>query len=91
MDYLPSKATVLFRATWDYVPGPLLKLIRYIPVHPWTRLRDLNDLFREYGRKIIREQGPNTDMEKKSTSKDIMSILSERPVHPATSTSHRRD
>ncbi|KAM5543148.1 hypothetical protein V8D89_003022 [Ganoderma adspersum] len=75
VDYLPSKAMVLFRATWDYIPGPLLKLIRYIPVHPWTRLRDLNDLFREYGRKIIREQGPNTDMEKKSTSKDIMSIL----------------
>ncbi|PIL34048.1 cytochrome P450 [Ganoderma sinense ZZ0214-1] len=74
-EYLPGKATVLFRAAWDYIPTPLLKLIRYIPVHPWTRIRNLNALFEEYGRQIIREQGPNTDTEKKSTSKDIMSIL----------------
>ncbi|PIL34049.1 cytochrome P450 [Ganoderma sinense ZZ0214-1] len=75
VDYLPNKATVLFRATWDYIPAPVLKLIRYIPIHPWTRLRNLNDLFRQYGWRIIREQGPNMDTEKKSTTKDIMSIL----------------
>ncbi|KAI1791251.1 cytochrome P450 [Ganoderma leucocontextum] len=75
IDYLPSKATVLFRATWDYLPVPILKLIRYIPLHPWTRIRSLNDLFREYGRQIIHEQGPNTDTEKRATSKDILSIL----------------
>ena len=78
MEYLPSKAVVLFRAAWDYIPRPILKLIKYIPVHPWTRLRALNDLFAEYGRQIIREQGSDVDTEKKSTNKDIMSILSER-------------
>ena len=77
MEYLPSKAVVLFRAAWDYIPRPILKLIKYIPVHPWTRLRALNDLFAEYGKQVIREQGSDVDTEKRDTSKDIMSILSE--------------
>nr|VWP01841.1 C2H2-type domain-containing protein [Ganoderma boninense] len=75
VEYLPGKATVLFRASWDYIPMPLLKLIRFIPVNPWTRIRNLNNLFREYGRQIIREQGPNPEPEKQGASKDIMSIL----------------
>ena len=87
VDYLPSKAAVLLRATWDYVPAPILKLIRYIPVHPWTRIRNLNDLFREYGRQIIREQGPNMDTEKKVASKDIVSILSKCLQSPSVPSS----
>ena len=68
---------MLFRASWDYIPVPILKLIKYIPVDPFTRLRNLDNLFKEYGRQIIREQGPGVDTEKKVASKDIMSILSE--------------
>ncbi|KAM5543149.1 hypothetical protein V8D89_003023 [Ganoderma adspersum] len=74
-EYLPGRADVLFRASWDYIPFPILKLVRYIPVNPWTRLRNLNDLFRQYGRQIIREQGSDVDTEKKVASKDILSIL----------------
>ncbi|KAM5543150.1 hypothetical protein V8D89_003024 [Ganoderma adspersum] len=75
LDYHPNKAAVLFRATWDYIPVPILKLIKYMPVNPWPRVRNLNNLFREYGRQILREQGSDVDTEKKVASKDILSIL----------------
>ena len=45
VEYLPAKAEVLFRASWDYIPLSVLKLIRYIPMEPWTRIRNLNNLF----------------------------------------------
>ena len=77
MDYHPGKASVLFRATWDYIPVAILKLIKYMPVNPWPRVRSLNNLFRAYGRQIFREQGAEIDTEKKVASKDILSILSE--------------
>ena len=76
VEYLPAKAEVLFRASWDYIPLPVLKLIRYIPMEPWTRIRNLNNLFRQYGKQIIREQGSDVDTEKVA-NKDILSILSE--------------
>ena len=79
LDYHPNKAAVLFRATWDFIPIPILKLIKYIPVNPWPRVRNLNNLFREYGRQILREQGSDVDTEKKVASKDILSILSKPP------------
>lgn len=78
LDYHPNKAAVLFRASWDYIPVPILKLIKYMPVSPWPRVRSLNNLFREYGKRIIREQGSDVDTEK-VPSKDILSILSKHP------------
>ncbi|KAM5543177.1 hypothetical protein V8D89_003051 [Ganoderma adspersum] len=74
IDYQPNKAAMLFRASWDYVPVPILKLIKYLPTNPFTRLRNLANLFK-YGRRILREQGPDVDTEKKVASKDIVSIL----------------
>ena len=74
--YKPPKASVLFRACWDYIPDPLLKLISYLPMNPYTRMRNLNNLFRAYGRQILREQGAHVDTEKKVNSKDMMSVLS---------------
>ncbi|TBU30198.1 cytochrome P450 [Dichomitus squalens] len=73
--YMPSTASLLFRAAWDYIPTPVLKLTRYIPLNPYTRMRKLNNMFREYGKHILREQGPEVDTEKKVNSKDAMSIL----------------
>ncbi|TBU53791.1 cytochrome P450 [Dichomitus squalens] len=72
--YMPSTASLLFRAAWDYIPTPVLKLTRYIPLNPYTRMRKLNNMFREYGKHILREQGPEVDTEKVN-SKDAMSIL----------------
>ena len=39
-------------------------------------MRNLNNLFRAYGRQILREQGAHVDTEKKVNSKDMMSVLS---------------
>ncbi|KAM5543943.1 hypothetical protein V8D89_002560 [Ganoderma adspersum] len=75
IDYQPSNATILFRSAWDYIPMPLLKLIKYLPANPFMRLRNLNNLFGEYGKQILREQGPEVDAERKVNSKDVMSIL----------------
>ena len=55
---------------------PLLKLIRFLPVNPFKRLRNGKNLFEEYGKQILREQGPEVDAERKVSSKDVMSILS---------------
>ncbi len=67
----------LFRATWDYIPIPILCLFRFVPAEPFTRLRNLRGLFTEYGKQILREQRAEIDVEKESKSKDVMSILSE--------------
>ncbi|KAI1792304.1 cytochrome P450 [Ganoderma leucocontextum] len=75
VDYQPPKALILFRAAWDYIPMPILKLTRYLPVYPFTRLRNLNNIFREYGKQILREKGPELDAERNVNSKDVMSIL----------------
>ena len=78
MDYNPTTAALIFKAMFDYIPVSVLALIRYLPFNPWLRVRNLNDLYRRYGKQILREQGPDVDTEKKGTSKDIMSILSKR-------------
>ena len=55
---------------------PLLKLIRFLPVNPFRRLRNGKNLFEEYGKQILHEQGPEVDTERKVNSKDVMSLLS---------------
>ncbi len=71
----------LFRATWDHIPIPVLRLFRFIPAEPFTRLRNVRSLFTEYGKQILREQRSELDVEKESKSKDVMSILSESSRH----------
>ena len=55
---------------------PVLKLTKYLPMDPFTRMRNVSNLYREYGKQILREQGPDVDAERKANSKDVMSILS---------------
>ncbi|KAI0356394.1 PAH-inducible cytochrome P450 monooxygenase PC-PAH 4 [Trametes cingulata] len=74
-EYRLPKATTLFRASWDYIPIPILKLFQYIPVQPVARMYNLKTLFTAYGTEILREKGPQVDAEKQAHSKDVMSIL----------------
>ncbi len=67
----------LFRAMWNYIPIPALRLFRFIPAEPFIRLRNLRGLFTEYGKQILREQRADTDVQKESKSKDVMSLLSQ--------------
>ncbi|KAI0712960.1 cytochrome P450 [Cerioporus squamosus] len=73
--FRPSAAVAFFRATWDYMPTPILRLVQYIPTHPFTRMRNLRNLFTEYGTRILQEQQNEADVEKPYNSKDVMSIL----------------
>ncbi|KAI0712968.1 cytochrome P450 [Cerioporus squamosus] len=75
IDFKPSATVALFKATWDYIPIPILGLFRFLPADPFTRLRNLRSVFTEYGKQIIREQRAEIDVEKPSKSKDVMSIL----------------
>ncbi|EIW62975.1 PAH-inducible cytochrome P450 monooxygenase PC-PAH 4 [Trametes versicolor FP-101664 SS1] len=68
-------AMMLFRAAWDYIPVPVLKLFQYLPVDPFTRILSLRRLYISVGKQILREKRPELDAEKRPNSKDIMSIL----------------
>ncbi|KAI0829924.1 PAH-inducible cytochrome P450 monooxygenase PC-PAH 4 [Trametes gibbosa] len=74
-DFRLAKPVMLFRATWDYLPEPILKLFRYIPIYPFNRMLSLKRLYTTYGRQILREKRPQVDAEKQINTKDIMSIL----------------
>lgn len=67
---------MVFRAAWDYIPVPVLKLFQYLPVDPFTRILSLRRLYISVGKQILREKRPELDAEKRPNSKDIMSILS---------------
>ena len=60
------------------MPMPILKLFRYLPGEPFTRLRNLNYLFRQYGKQILRERSQEIHSERNLNSnlKDVMIILS---------------
>lgn len=77
----------LFEATWDYIPLPILRLYRFLPAHPFKRLRHVRSLFTEYGKQILREQRAEIDVEKPSKSKDVMSLLSTWTCPPSLSPS----
>lgn len=67
---------MLFRAIWDFLPEPILKLFKYIPIHPFTRMLALGRIYESYGKRILREKRLDVDAEKEVKNKDIMSILS---------------
>ena len=84
MSFKPTRPAALFSATWDYLPRPILEMVRYIPVNPFKRLHNLKWLFTEHGTLILRQQraSPGAGVENAKNSKDVMSLLSEC-VHPS--------
>ena len=77
ISFRPSATFAFFTATWDYIPESILELVQFIPARPFTRMRNLKNLFTEYGKQILREQRAEVDVEKPLNSRDVMSILSE--------------
>ncbi|OSD01334.1 PAH-inducible cytochrome P450 monooxygenase PC-PAH 4 [Trametes coccinea BRFM310] len=73
--YRLPKATLLFRAAWDYLPFPIIKLFKYAPTKPFPHIRHVREVYMEYGKQILREKRPEVDTEKRAHSKDILSIL----------------
>ena len=89
VEHDPPKAVLLFRATWDHIPVPILKWVKYLPMNPFKRMLNLNNLFKEYGKQMLREQGPDVDAERKVNGKDVMSLLS--TSYPQCGRSGRHD
>ncbi|KAH9173526.1 cytochrome P450 [Lactarius sanguifluus] len=65
----PSWYGLIFKETWKYIPGPLLKYIRYIPTREYRELRSWLDNVRVFSRGLIKQ---STD---KGDGNDIMSVL----------------
>ncbi|KAI0738426.1 cytochrome P450 [Daedaleopsis nitida] len=75
ISYKPSPLVSVFVALWDYLPQPLLDSFRYIPMHPFTRIRQMHDLYNDYGEQILRKQCAADDVEKTTRSKDVIRLL----------------
>ncbi|KAJ3010757.1 hypothetical protein NUW54_g2381 [Trametes sanguinea] len=73
--YRLPKATLLFRAAWDYLPFPIIKMFKYAPTKPFPHIRHVREVYMEYGQQILREKRPEVDTEMRAHSKDILSIL----------------
>ncbi|KAH8998336.1 cytochrome P450 [Lactarius hatsudake] len=65
----PSWYDLIFKETWKYIPGPLLKYIRYIPTREYRGFRSWLDNVRIFSRGLIKQ---STD---KGDGNDIMSVL----------------
>ncbi|KAI0666539.1 PAH-inducible cytochrome P450 monooxygenase PC-PAH 4 [Trametes maxima] len=74
IDFMLPKTILIYRALWDYLPHKILKLARYTPAEPFTRLRHLSDFFTQYSQRIVSEKRPALTSQDAKT-KDIMSIL----------------
>ncbi|CCM03242.1 uncharacterized protein FIBRA_05367 [Fibroporia radiculosa] len=71
----PTRATLLFRSMWPYIPDSILRFIVYIPTKEYKRLRYSLQTINQLSRRLIGQKIEtclNNDGEKK---KDIMSLL----------------
>ncbi|KAI9446009.1 cytochrome P450 [Lactarius indigo] len=64
-----SQYDLVFRTLWDYIPGPLLDLIRYMPTSRYRGLRGYSAFMRNFSRGIIEKSVIEGD------GKDVMSVL----------------
>ena len=71
----PSAGTLLWRATWPYLPAALLNLMKYTPTALYGRLRRLNALFEEVGRPLYKASAEDWDGSREE-KRDVMSVLS---------------
>ncbi|KAI0666549.1 PAH-inducible cytochrome P450 monooxygenase PC-PAH 4 [Trametes maxima] len=73
--FMVPKAALVFRATWDYLPQPILNMFKYIPADPFTRLRRLNNVFTTYGKDILRQTLAEIDAGRSASTNDMMNVL----------------
>ena len=66
----------MWRATWPYLPAPLLRLTKYTPTALYGRLRRLNAMFADVGRPLYKSNAEEWDGSREER-RDVMSVLSE--------------
>ncbi|KAN0136054.1 cytochrome P450 [Lactarius tabidus] len=65
----PSWYDLLFKATWRYIPGPLLEYIRYLPTREYRGFRSWLDNVRDFSRGLIKQSMVKGD------GSDIIGVL----------------
>src|SRR5579863_255544 len=65
----PSRFDLVFRSLWNYIPDPLLRYVRYLPLREYRRQRTFLDYSQSFSRDLVRQS-----MEKHD-GKDMMSVL----------------
>ncbi|CDO77690.1 hypothetical protein BN946_scf184969.g41 [Trametes cinnabarina] len=70
-----SKAELILRASWDYLPFPILKLFAYVPARTFNHVRYVKNLYMTYGKQILGEKRSEVDAEKRAGEKDVVTIL----------------
>ena len=70
-----SPLALVWRATWPYLPKPLLELTKYVPTAFYKRLRNLNHMFADIGRPLYKSTVNDWDGSR-SEKRDALSVLS---------------
>ncbi|KAJ3559576.1 hypothetical protein NM688_g255 [Phlebia brevispora] len=70
----PPKWDILFKATWKYIPEPILEFVRFIPTREYSRFRKTLDTIEDVSRGLV-ENKKSALLAGDPKSKDIMSIL----------------
>ncbi|KAF8259596.1 cytochrome P450 [Lactarius quietus] len=60
---------IIFKATWKYIPGPLLEYVRYLPTREYRGFRTWLDNIRKFASGLINQSMIKAD------GKDIMSVI----------------
>ena len=75
----PAKWFIIYRLLWNYLPAPLLKLVKYTPTREYRRLRTTTGTFTRIAAQLLdekRRQG--TKPEEAPRPRDVLSILGEQ-------------
>ena len=70
----PPKWDILFKATWKYIPEPILEFVRFIPTREYSRFRKTLGTIEDVSRGLV-ESKKSALLAGDPKSKDIMSIL----------------
>lgn len=73
----PSRATLLFRSVWPYIPDRLLRLVKYIPTKDHIHFRRTLDTIESYSKVLVHEKTKAVfgDTDSVSEKQDLMSII----------------
>ena len=65
----PSRFDLVFRSLWNYIPDPLLRYVRYLPLREYRRQRTFSDYSQSFSRDLVKQSMEKYD------GKDMMSVL----------------
>jgi len=71
----PTKATLLFRALWPWIPDSILRFFVYIPTKEYNRLRHSLQSINRLARDLISKKNEAIQESEDDKKRDILSIL----------------